>query len=85
MCSGHWLPVPYPAVSIEGLEGSWTYEADGLDVRSPSADARGQEYQVTFLDVKPDLAQLLGRTRAQIADPYLGVPASSPRSSGRPR
>jgi transglutaminase-like putative cysteine protease len=72
--SGHWLPVPYPAVSIDGLEGSWTYEADGLDVRSPSADARGQEYQVTFLDVEPDLAQLSAELGPQVGNQYLDLP-----------
>jgi transglutaminase-like putative cysteine protease len=78
--SGHWLPVPYPAVSIEGLEGSWTYEADGLDVRSPSADARGQQYQVTFLDVQPDLAQLSADADAGPQSPsqYLDLPDDLP-------
>jgi len=78
--SGHWLPVPYPAVSIEGLEGSWTYEADGLDVRSPSADARGQQYKVTFLDVKPDLAQISADTDPgpQLPSQYLDLPDDLP-------
>jgi len=73
--SGHWLPVPYPAVSIEGLEGSWAYQSDGLDVRSPSADARGQQYQVAFLDVEPDLDQFSTDLGPQSPDQYLDLPA----------
>ena len=76
--TGHWLPVPYPATSIDGLEGSWTYESDGLDVRSPSADARGQSYVVDFLAVDPDLAQLSTTAEPQVADQYLALPELPP-------
>lgn len=76
--TGDWLPVPYPATSIEGLEGSWAYGPDGLDVRSPSADARGQSYEVTFLDVSPDLAQLSTSAVPQVAAKYLDLPELPP-------
>jgi transglutaminase-like putative cysteine protease len=76
--SGHWLPVPYPATSIEGLNGAWTYDPDGLDVRSPSADARGQDYEVAFLDIEPDLGQLSSDAEPQVPEQYLLLPDLPP-------
>ncbi|MFL0411104.1 transglutaminaseTgpA domain-containing protein [Microbacterium paludicola] len=45
--TGSYLPVPYPATAVEGVQGQWT--ADGLNrtVRSASASALGQRYVVT--------------------------------------
>jgi transglutaminase-like putative cysteine protease len=76
--TGRWLPVPYPATSIEGLDGAWTYESDGFDVRSPTADARGQDYEVTFLDIEPDLAQLSTTAEPQSPARYLDLPELPP-------
>jgi transglutaminase-like putative cysteine protease len=53
--AGRWLPLPYPAESVDGLEGAWYWERTGLSARSPSAGVRGQQYTVTFLDVEPTL------------------------------
>lgn len=72
--SGRWLPVPYPATSIAGLEGTWQWEPSGLSVRSDGADARRQDYQVTFLDVQPDLAQLTADAAPVDMGRYLELP-----------
>ncbi|AYF98556.1 transglutaminase TgpA family protein [Protaetiibacter intestinalis] len=53
-----WLPVPYPAQRVDGVVGDWTWDADGLSVRSAGTSARGQEYTVDFLEVDPTLDQL---------------------------
>jgi transglutaminase-like putative cysteine protease len=56
--SGRWLPVPYPATSISGLEGGWFWEPNGLSIRTDESNMRGQEYDVTSLDVQPTSTQL---------------------------
>ncbi|WP_139416864.1 transglutaminaseTgpA domain-containing protein [Agromyces laixinhei] len=55
-----WLPVPYPATRIEGLSGSWFWDAGSLAVRSVDTNTGGQRYQVTRLEVEPTVAQLRG-------------------------
>ena len=55
---GRWLPVPYPATSITGLEGDWYWEPDGLSVRSTEANMRGQEYEVASIQIEPTTEQL---------------------------
>jgi transglutaminase-like putative cysteine protease len=56
--SGRWLPVPYPAAAISGLEGDWFWEPNGLSVRTADANMRGQQYEVTSLEVQPTSTQL---------------------------
>jgi transglutaminase-like putative cysteine protease len=76
--SGHWLPIPYPASSIEGVAGEWHWEADGLAVRSTGADARGQQYDVEFLDIQPDRTQLTTDRAPDLPGRYLGLPPEMP-------
>ena len=76
--SGRWLPVPYPAVSIEGLEGSWNWEPDGLAVRSNGAPLAGQQYAVDFLDVAPNREQLLADLEPDVASRFLALPDGVP-------
>jgi transglutaminase-like putative cysteine protease len=56
--AARWLPVPYPATSIDGLEGSWFWEPDGLSVRTNEANARRQLYTVSSLALRPTEEQL---------------------------
>jgi transglutaminase-like putative cysteine protease len=79
---GRWLPVPYPATSVEGVEGEWRWEADGLAVRSSGSDARGQQYDVAFLDVQPDRAQLTTDAEADVSERYLTLPPLMPEIIG---
>lgn len=75
--SGRWLPVPYPATSVTGIEGDWRWEPDGLSVRSNGSDARGQDYTVSFLDIEPDAAQLTTDVAPIDKERYLELPSSS--------
>jgi transglutaminase-like putative cysteine protease len=75
---GHWLPIPYPATSVEGVEGEWRWEPDGLAVRSTGGDARGQQYDVAFLDIQPDRSQLTTDAEADVAERYLVLPDLMP-------
>ncbi|MFT4284044.1 MAG: DUF3488 and transglutaminase-like domain-containing protein, partial [Protaetiibacter sp.] len=68
----HWLPLPYPTTSVEGAEGDWFWEPDGLTVRSVASGARGQQYEASFLEVNPT-AEQLAETAAD--------PASAPAGS----
>lgn len=72
--SGHWLPVPYPAVTVDGVEGDWRFDPEGLVVRSPTDDARGQDYEVTFLGVQPNLAELGTLVTPEVDPGYLALP-----------
>lgn len=55
---GRWLPVPYPASAIAGLEGDWYWEPDGLSVRTTESNMRGQEYSVVSRELTPTSNQL---------------------------
>jgi transglutaminase-like putative cysteine protease len=72
--SGRWLPVPYPATSVTGLDGEWRWDAEGLTVRSAGAGSRGQSYEVSFLDVEPDAVQLTTDAAPDVDDRYLELP-----------
>jgi transglutaminase-like putative cysteine protease len=79
---GRWLPVPYPATSVDGVEGEWRWEADGLAVRSSGSDARGQEYDVQFLDIQPNRVQLTTDAEADVSERYLTLPPQMPEIIG---
>jgi transglutaminase-like putative cysteine protease len=59
-----WLPTPYPATKISGLEGSWYWQNGTLAVRSDSASMEGQKYTVDSLEVDPTVAQLEAAPRS---------------------
>ncbi|WP_353810188.1 transglutaminase TgpA family protein [Agromyces sp. SYSU T00194] len=59
-----WLPVPYPARSVQGLQGSWFWDAESLAVASADDDTAGQRYVVTHLDLDPTPEQLRTASRA---------------------
>jgi transglutaminase-like putative cysteine protease len=44
--TGAFLPVPYPATEVTGVVGEWTANALNRTVRSGSASALGQRYEV---------------------------------------
>ncbi len=77
--SGRWLPLPYPATWVTGLEGDWHWDADGLTLRSTGVDIGGQSYEARFLELRPTVEQLL----AAYPDPtlqadHLEVPGEVP-------
>ena len=52
------LPVPYPTISIRGLDGDYRVERNGLTVETAAKDSIGQTYTVQSLDVQPTADQL---------------------------
>jgi transglutaminase-like putative cysteine protease len=77
---GDLLPVPFPSVAIDGLDGEWEWDTDGLTVSSGSSSVEGQEYTVTSLLLEPTAEQL----RSAPADypsevtPFLELPDEVP-------
>ncbi|MEO5921406.1 MAG: DUF3488 and transglutaminase-like domain-containing protein [Pseudolysinimonas sp.] len=79
--SGRWLPLPYPSQTVTGVTGSWYWEPNGLSARSGDSGVRGQQYEVTFLDVKPNLEQVsIAMPDPGGDDPWLALPARLPES-----
>lgn len=70
------LPVPYPALSIDGITGRWAVDALTLTVFSDQSVAAGQRYSVTAFDVSPNAAQLRTITSDQMTN---STPLGSPR------
>ncbi|MBT2483248.1 MULTISPECIES: DUF3488 and transglutaminase-like domain-containing protein [unclassified Microbacterium] len=62
--SSSWLPVPYPAVSVQGLTGSWRVATENRTLVSRSAEATGNDYTVESTRVLPTLEQIRGRDAA---------------------
>lgn len=75
-----WLPVPYPATSVSGLQGNWFWDAEDLTFTSPDRVSRGEEYRVSSLLVQPTPVQLdaASSTLPRPDDKYLDLPADLP-------
>src|SRR5690606_29903801 len=76
-----YLPVPYPATRITGLNGDWQWLLAGGTVRSTGATTtEGQSYSVTSLDRRPTADQVrrprAGGSRA--LDVYRSLPNRVP-------
>lgn len=80
-----WLPVPYPAVEVNGLHGDWYWSADDLSFASPDRVANGEVYRVSSLRVQPTPAQLeaaSGVDTGSSYDKYRELPADLPAIIG---
>lgn len=64
--SSSWLPVPYPATSVQGVGGNWRVMPINRTVSSRTADASGEDYTVTSAVVAPTLEQIKA-SRAAVA------------------
>ncbi len=53
-----WLPIPYAATSVDGLEGEWVGVEDNRTVLTRSASPVGQSYTVTTQVAQPTLEQI---------------------------
>lgn len=68
--SSSWLPVPYPATSVQGLPSAWRVSPENRTLASRSADAVGNDYTVRSLEVSPTLEQIRALPAASpIVDP----------------
>ncbi|WP_181003316.1 DUF3488 and transglutaminase-like domain-containing protein [Microbacterium sp. CJ77] len=74
-----WLPVPYPAVALEGIEGEWSVLPQNRTVISRSSSPQGQDYQITY-DVARPSAERIRASEATIEanSPTLGLPDDDP-------
>ncbi|MEV7608187.1 DUF3488 and transglutaminase-like domain-containing protein [Microbacterium sp. NPDC089320] len=68
--SSSWLPVPYPATSVQGLSGAWRVSPENRTLASRDGDAVGNDYTVRSLEVSPTLEQIRALPAASpIVDP----------------
>ncbi len=75
-----WLPVPYAARSIDGLDGEWSWEPDGLTVRTERSNAREQTYTVVAEQPTPSVEQLIASASVPVTgmERYLALPEELP-------
>ncbi len=76
------VPVPYPALEVNGLQGDWGWEAQGLTLKSDRDTSTDQTYTITSLKVEPTVAQM--REASTYIGPslerYVALPAKMPPS-----
>jgi hypothetical protein len=75
-----WLPLPYPASSISGLNGKWYWEPNALSVSSTDSTVSGQDYSVKSVVANPTPGQLAhaGTKVPSGFDKYLQLPPELP-------
>ncbi|WP_439591883.1 transglutaminaseTgpA domain-containing protein [Microbacterium sp.] len=57
-----WAPIPYPAVSVTGLQGGWVAVPYNRTVVSQAGTAQGQQYEVDSVTPRPTLEQIRATT-----------------------
>ncbi|GAA5155080.1 DUF3488 and transglutaminase-like domain-containing protein [Microbacterium pseudoresistens] len=65
--SGDFLPLPYQATEVRGLEGVWLAMADNRTVVASNADAQNQNYTVETSTAAPTLEQIRASTASGAA------------------
>lgn len=75
-----WLPVPYPATSITGLEGQWYWDSEALTVATTGSSISGQDYVVAGLELAPTQEELAaaGTQYSRDVEQYLTLPDDMP-------
>lgn len=72
-----WLPLPYPAVRVQDIEGEWLWDESTFNVFPGSEDVSlvEQDYTVESLEVMPSRVDLRGaRAPGEALDRYLELP-----------
>ena len=68
--SSPWLPVPYPATSVQGVPAAWRVSPENRTLASRTADAVGNDYTVRSTRVSPTLEQIRAIPAAEpVLDP----------------
>jgi transglutaminase-like putative cysteine protease len=71
-----WLPVPYAALSVTGLNGTWRWQDSSLAIRSVDSSTIGQRYTVRSVDIEPTIQQLeAAGSQKSKSNPLAKVPA----------
>ncbi|WP_164861887.1 transglutaminase family protein, partial [Microbacterium sp. CPCC 204701] len=75
-----WAPVPYPAIEVTGLEGTWGAMPYNRTVMSRSGSTQGQDYDVRYAVARPSLEQARAATASggQVRDETTQLPADVP-------
>ena len=63
------LPVPYPAVAVNGLRGRWSAAPYNRTVLSEAGTTQGQSYEVVTTVPRPTLEQINGRSSGAVDQP----------------
>ncbi|WP_194410876.1 transglutaminaseTgpA domain-containing protein [Microbacterium cremeum] len=61
-----WAPVPFPAVEVTGLEGTWGAVPYNRTVVSRSGSTQGQDYDVRYTVPRPSLEQARASTASGV-------------------
>ncbi len=75
-----WLPVPYPAVGVSGLEGEWDAVPFNRTVLSRQSTTSGQRYEVVTHVPRPSLEQIGAASSrdSQVTDETRALPGGMP-------
>ncbi|MBZ4487977.1 DUF3488 and transglutaminase-like domain-containing protein [Microbacterium sp. cx-55] len=75
-----YLPVPFPATSIEGLTGEWGVVAENRTVIGLGTDSSGQDYAVSTEAPRPTLPQIRAAASrgSDVPAAYSDIPTETP-------
>ncbi|WP_375385625.1 transglutaminaseTgpA domain-containing protein [uncultured Microbacterium sp.] len=79
-----WLPVAFPAVAVDGLDGAWAAVPTNRTVIAQGASTQGQTYDVITQVARPTLEQVRAHSAASqtleagVQDDTLALPADLP-------
>lgn len=76
-----WIPAPYPATGVQGLQGSWLWNTADLTVSGVTSTSQGQSYRVDGLALEPTAQQLtdaVGAIPTSVSAHDLFVPFDAP-------
>ncbi|MEJ1155040.1 DUF3488 and transglutaminase-like domain-containing protein [Microbacterium marmarense] len=79
--ASYWLPIPWAATAVSGLEGSWSAVPANRTVVSQSATTQGQQYEVSSLAARPTREQIRSMDAApspRIDDATVALPDDLP-------
>ncbi|WP_460772346.1 transglutaminase family protein [Microbacterium sp. GXF7504] len=76
-----YLPVPFAATSVEGVDGTWGMQQLNRTVVALEGTTVGQEYRVQSLRAEPSLERIRAASArdADVPSRYFGVPDETPQ------
>lgn len=75
-----YLPIPFPATSVAGLEGRWNAVPENRTVVGIGAGSSGQDYDVSTVTPRPTLPQIRAASSrgSDVPSAYSDIPADTP-------